>query len=122
MESCTDENIISINCVNDEELISLYSNAYGVISASFYEGFGIPLIEARFFNCPRLFCSDIPVYRELNPTNTIYFDTLDVNDIQRKVFKEFISHNNTEATDCCFFSPEVPIRQFKFMIESIGRN
>lgn len=38
--------------VSDEELINLYSNALAFIFPSFYEGFGIPPLEAQACGCP----------------------------------------------------------------------
>ena len=38
--------------VSDEELVKLYSNALAFIFPSFYEGFGIPPLEAQACGCP----------------------------------------------------------------------
>lgn len=38
--------------VSDQELIKYYSNAVAFIYPSFYEGFGIPPLEAQSCNCP----------------------------------------------------------------------
>ena len=59
--------------VSDEELIRYYSNAIGFIYPSFYEGFGIPLLEAQKCDCPVL-CSDIPVFHEVCGDSVLYCD------------------------------------------------
>jgi len=50
--------------VTDRELAWLYNNAIGCVSASLYEGFDIPPLEALNSGCP-IILSDIPVHREI---------------------------------------------------------
>lgn len=57
-------NIIFTGYLTDEEIALLYQNALLYVFPSLYEGFGIPLIEAQYSECPVL-CSDIPVFREV---------------------------------------------------------
>ena len=49
---------------NDEELLGLYGAADAIIAASYTEGFGLPLVEARHFG-NSIIASDIPVFREV---------------------------------------------------------
>ena len=46
------EEINFLGRVSDEELIDLYSNALAFVFPSFYEGFGIPPLEAQACGCP----------------------------------------------------------------------
>lgn len=50
--------------VSDEELAEYYEAASALISASFAEGFGLPLVEAGRYGKPAI-ASDIPVFREV---------------------------------------------------------
>lgn len=50
--------------VSDEELGRAYAYADALISASYGEGFGLPLVEARHFGKPAI-VSDLPVFREV---------------------------------------------------------
>ncbi len=84
------ENIISIDYIEDNHLKYLYENTYAYISASLYEGFGITLLEAIVLGNTLVFCSNIPVFKELNLPNTTYFDPLNVQDISKKVFDKKI--------------------------------
>ncbi len=46
------------------DLIFFYKNAMALINPSISEGFGLPLVEASYFNCP-IIASDIPVFKEI---------------------------------------------------------
>ena len=80
------KNIISIDYIEDNYLKYLYGNSYAYVSASLYEGFGITLLEAIVLGNTLVFCSNIPVFKELNLPNTTYFDPLNIHDISKKVF------------------------------------
>jgi len=58
--------------VSDQELQSLYALCTLVAFPSFYEGFGIPLLEAMAARRP-LVLSDTPVFRELTEGRGVYF-------------------------------------------------
>jgi glycosyltransferase involved in cell wall biosynthesis len=50
--------------VDDQALPNLYAESDALIAASFAEGFGLPIVEARNFGKP-VIASDIPVFREV---------------------------------------------------------
>lgn len=58
--------------VSDDDLAALYAESDAYISASFAEGFGLPVTEAAVFATP-LILRDIPVYRELGGEGAFYF-------------------------------------------------
>jgi glycosyltransferase involved in cell wall biosynthesis len=69
--------------LSDAELWRAYRGASAFISASIYEGFGFPLLEAASRGVP-IACSDIPVYREVLESShipAVYFDPHDVESI-----------------------------------------
>ena len=51
----------------------MYQNTKAVINPSFYEGFGIPNLEAMYFKVP-LLCSNIPVFKEISGDYSSYFE------------------------------------------------
>ena len=56
-----------------EELSRAYENASALIFPSFYEGMGLPPLEAMAFGCP-VIANDIPVLRETCGEGAHYFD------------------------------------------------
>ncbi len=66
----------SVGYVPDDELSALYENATLFVYPSFYEGFGIPPLEAMSLGCP-VILSDIPVFREIFGDAAHYVDPLD---------------------------------------------
>ncbi len=63
-EQRLDKKIIFYKPNSVSDLIFFYKNAKALINPSTSEGFGLPLIEASYFNCP-VIASDIPVFKEL---------------------------------------------------------
>ncbi|MCD8552442.1 glycosyltransferase [Seleniivibrio sp.] len=67
--------IFWIEDASDEYLNRLYDASVCLLSASFGEGFGLPLIEAAQRGIP-LLVRDIPVFREVAGGNAFYFEGL----------------------------------------------
>ena len=65
--------IIFTGYVTDAQLVSLYQKAFCFVLPSFYEGFGIPVLEAMSFGCPVIssFSSSLP---EVGGEAALYFD------------------------------------------------
>jgi glycosyltransferase involved in cell wall biosynthesis len=70
--------------VSDGELRELYEKAALFIFPSFYEGLGLPPMEAMICGCPVLL-SDIPVLREIYADSAAYCDPADDHDIAAKL-------------------------------------
>lgn len=66
--------------VSDEELVKLYSNALAFIFPSFYEGFGIPPLEAQACGCP-VASSNRASLPEVLSDSVLYFSPDDEEDI-----------------------------------------
>ncbi len=84
-----------IQNATDQELMGLYQNAVGCIYTPYYEGFGIPVLEALAFKKP-IIVSDIPVFRELFE-GYVTFVRLDDEDHLRDTIRQLLnnqSHNN----------------------------
>ncbi|PRY68911.1 glycosyltransferase involved in cell wall biosynthesis [Glaciihabitans tibetensis] len=59
--------------VDDAELEALYSSAAAALVPSFFEGFGLPVLDAMCRDLPVL-CSDIAPLREVAGDAALYFD------------------------------------------------
>ena len=81
--------------VSDSKLVELYSNAKAFIHPSFYEGFGIPPLEAQACGCP-VVCSNIASLPEVCGNSALYFDPYDTADIANKIDSILIDPNLSE--------------------------
>lgn len=76
------DNIIFHFNASIAECVYFYKNALALVQPSISEGFGLPVIEAQYFNCP-VIASKIPVFEELLGYNHSYlFVPTDINSIQ----------------------------------------
>lgn len=80
------EKVVFTGSVDDNTLFSIYEDASSFIMPSYYEGFGIPLVEAMYFKLP-IICSDIPVFHEICGDQVLYFDPYDVDDIRKRIIE-----------------------------------
>lgn len=70
--------------VDSKELPLVYRAANAFIYPSMVEGFGIPLIEASCAGLP-IAVNNIPVFNELAPEGSTFFNALDVEDFTRAI-------------------------------------
>ena len=71
---------------NDNYLNTLYSQATAFVFPSYYEGFGLPILEAMRCGCP-ISCSNIQVFKEISNNSCVYFDPKNVQSIKRSIEK-----------------------------------
>ena len=103
------ERIITKSGIPNSELGALYENASCYVSASLFEGLGMPVVEAMYYNLPVLL-SDIVPHREVSMNLGTYFSPLDSGELahkmltietQKKSYKDKIvkafSENETSA-------------------------
>ena len=77
-------NIVWVSGISNEELGALYRDASCFISASKFEGLGMPVVEAMSFGLPVLL-SDIPPHREVSMNLGDYFEPTDVDALSEKM-------------------------------------
>ena len=70
--------------MDDDRLIELYSNALFFVFPSFYEGFGLPPLEAQACGCP-VIVSNRSSLPEIYKDTALYCDPDDVEDIKNKM-------------------------------------
>lgn len=84
-------NIIYTGYISDEQMIALYKSCKAFLLPSFMEGFGIPPMEALYYNKP-IIISDIPTLREIYGETAHYINPYlydyDLDELLRKPVKE----------------------------------
>jgi len=85
------ENVIELGYVKEDALHALYQNAIAFVFPSFYEGFGIPVLEAMQNDCPIL-CSNTSVLPEIVKDAALLFNPNAINEIEKCIEK--IIHNS----------------------------
>lgn len=70
------DRITRLHYISDEDLSVVYQNAMALVYPSFYEGFGLPPLEALSSGCP-VIVSDIPPHREVCGDAALYADPND---------------------------------------------
>lgn len=91
-----DSRIKLLGRVTDEELLNLYSKAKFFAYTSFYEGFGLPNIEAMAMGTPVL-TSDIPVLKEICGEGAYYVNPYEISDISAGIQKLINTPNLLES-------------------------
>lgn len=84
--------------LSDVEVKCAYHLSELFVFPSFYEGFGIPILEAMATGCP-LALSDIPVFREITQNQSAYFSSSDPTDIAR-VIDRLIRSPSEQSRQC----------------------
>jgi len=81
-----EDKVFFTDYITDHQLVFLYQNAFCLVIPSFYEGFGLPILEAMQFNCPVIasFSSSLP---EVGGDACLYFDPQNINDLTEKLMK-----------------------------------
>lgn len=85
--------IIQCTDLSDENLINLYSYAKLFVFPSFYEGFGLPPLEAIACGCPAI-TSNIPVLVEILGSEIACFDPNSLDEVAKKL--HFFSSNEKQ--------------------------
>ncbi len=87
--------VMFIENPSDDILAGLYQQCMALVNFSFYEGFGLPVIEAMQYNKP-LLLSDIPDFREITSGYAIFSDPYSI-DSMKIGFEQIIQNEITSA-------------------------
>lgn len=80
------EKIITTGFINEEELYGLYRKAGCLVYPSFYEGFGMPILEAMSLGVP-VICSNTSSLKEVGGDAPLYIDPKNLAEITRALVK-----------------------------------
>jgi glycosyltransferase involved in cell wall biosynthesis len=79
------KDLVVTGVITDKEKYALYKGAKAFVSASLFEGFGLPGVEAMGLGIP-LIVSNTEVFNEVYDNGAIYFDPNDSADMAEKIF------------------------------------
>jgi glycosyltransferase involved in cell wall biosynthesis len=79
-------NIVTTGYTDDAKRAALYRQATVVVLPSFYEGFGMPILDAMSYGTP-VAISDLAVFREIAGNDAAYFDPTSVVSIKKALVK-----------------------------------
>lgn len=80
------KDIIRLGFVPDSDLVKIYNLATVYCQPSFYEGFGLPVLEAQASGCP-VIASKIQVHVEIAEDSALFFDPKSPQDLAAKITK-----------------------------------
>ena len=90
------EKVIFCDYVSDEHLPILYNYAEALVYPSFYEGFGLPVLESMSCGTP-VICSKVSSLPEICGESALYVDPKNVNSIKDALIEMFSDYNIRES-------------------------
>lgn len=78
------DDVVMTGYVEEEELVRMIGASYALIYPSFFEGFGVPVLEAMSCGVPALTSSGTSM-QEIGEDAALYFNPADFNDIADKM-------------------------------------
>ena len=79
------EDVIFTDHLKHEEIASIYGASIGLVYVPYFEGFGIPIIEAQNCNCP-VITSNVTSMPEVGGEGVILVNPFDVNEIADAIY------------------------------------
>ncbi len=110
----TSPNIHFTGFLPDKLKNELIANSTGLVFPSFYEGFGIPVLEGALQGVPVL-CSSIEVFREIVDDNSLFFDPHDADELVARVLQTL---SDPAAAKARAIAAQAFVRE-KFMLETV---
>jgi glycosyltransferase involved in cell wall biosynthesis len=86
IENYASEQIKFLGRASDVQLVEYYSNAYAFLYPSFYEGFGIPPLEAQACGCP-IIVSNASCLPEIFVDSALYCDPFSIKSLGNKMIE-----------------------------------
>jgi glycosyltransferase involved in cell wall biosynthesis len=90
------EDVVLTGYLAEKELADLLGAAYALVYPSFFEGFGVPILEAMKCQVPALTSQDSSM-QEIGGDAALYFDPGDVKDMGEKLMLIYKDENLRSA-------------------------
>jgi alpha-1,3-rhamnosyl/mannosyltransferase len=84
LEATKDQGVIHLGYVSEDQRAALYQQASLFAHASYYEGFGMPVLEAMSYGVPCAI-SNIPIYQEVAGDAALFFNQDDPASITKSI-------------------------------------
>ncbi|WP_158749474.1 glycosyltransferase family 1 protein [Acidobacterium sp. S8] len=88
--------IIIVGAIDDSSLAALYAGAQGFVFPSYYEGFGLPVVEAASCGC-RIVTSNLSSLPEVSPSDAILLNPSDTHAIKDAIRHLFATPDTHQA-------------------------
>ena len=88
--------VVLTGYIKEKELANLMAAAYAMVYPSFFEGFGVPVIEAMQCHVPVLTSKNSSM-QEISEGAALYFDPNDIDDIADKLMLIYKDENRRKA-------------------------
>ena len=88
------ERIHILKNISNAELSLLYADCEAYVTATLFEGLGMPIVEAMYFNAP-LILSDLEVCREVSNNQGVFFDPNSADELCAKMLNFVKPHINS---------------------------
>lgn len=89
------DSVILTGFISNDDLIKLYKQCELYVMPSFFEGFGLSILEAQLFEAP-VVCSNMSSLPEVAGIGANYFDPYNVNSISDAIINVLESHSIRE--------------------------
>lgn len=109
-------NVVLLGYLQDTEAKSLMENCKYFVFPSFYEGFGIPPMEAMVAGAENIIVSDIPVMHEIFKNSVIYIDPYQYD----YLIKQNISHKSDFQDTLAMFSWEQSAEKMYSLLHKVS--
>ena len=110
--------ILILSHISTQDIYYLYTHAKAYISASLYEGFGMPIAEALYFGLPTLL-SDTIVHREVSMGLADYFPCKDYKTLS-SLMGDISNHNYVQTKVEHLFSAENTSAKYLQLINDLS--
>lgn len=104
-------NVHWVGAIPDGELAWYYENCLAFVYPSFWEGFGVPLLEALQYHCACL-CTTTGATPEVGGNAVIYCDPCDINSISNGLLEIVKISENPESKNLLLKSKDSILNQF----------